>query len=648
MSKKLKKKLRRIIIASCLFLVVKLVDYILSKVYIEGGLANLIPNFNYGFIIPFILYFSIYIYIGYDVIKGAFKNIINGNLLDENFLMVVATFGAFGLGIYTGILSNNPEGFDEGCAVLLFFQLGEWFQAYAVGGVRKSISSLMDIRPDYANLIANDKVDVVSPDEVHIDNIILVKPGEKIPLDGIVIEGSSFIDSKALTGESLPIEIKENDNILSGSINLSNAIKVKVTKEFYDSTVSKILELVENATNNKSKSEEFITKFARFYTPIVVFLALALAIIPPILFGIINSDWSTWSTWIYRALSFLVVSCPCALVISIPLTFFSGIGGASKQGILIKGSSYLEKFNQASIFVFDKTGTLTKGGFEVIKVYPEDKKDYILELANIAESNSNHPIATSIKKAYQKEINSDYQLEDIPGKGIKATNSDNIILCGNEKLLEDNNIEIVISDDIGTIVYVAKNNKFEGYLVIADTIKEDAKETISYLNSIGSKTIMLTGDNNLTANKVANDLEIKEYKASLLPIDKVNEVDNLLKNKKENDCLCFVGDGINDAPVLVSSDIGIAMGGIGSDAAIEASDIVLMHDDLKSIIKAKKIVKKTMVIVKENIYFAIGVKVAILILSAFGLTNMWLAVFGDVGVAIIAILNATRASNKRP
>lgn len=649
MTKKQKKQLKRIIIALIAFAILMIVDKVLSLGFKDKfplGIASLIPN-SYGWLLTFGLFFLVYVYIGHDVLRKAFINIIHGQMLDENFLMCVATIGAFGLGIYTGITTHDPEGFDEGCAVLLFYQVGEFFQSYAVGKSRKEISSLMDIRPDYANLRnENGEFVEVSPEEVKVDDIIQVKPGEKIPLDGIIIEGSSSLDTKALTGESLPRDVYVNDNVISGSVNLNSTILVKVEKEFYDSTVSKILDLVENASSQKSRSENFITKFSKYYTPIVVALALALAIIPPLIYTFMG-NYSTWTTWIYRALSFLVVSCPCALVISVPLSFFAGIGYASKKGILVKGSIHLERFNDVNTFIFDKTGTLTKGNFVVTKVYPEDKKEEILSYSSIAESQSSHPIATSIKKAYGKDIDDNgYTLTNISGKGIKAVGKD-VILCGNEKLMEEENIAYAKSQDLGTIVYVAKNGEFIGYIVIEDEIKEDAKETIDYLNSIGAKTIMLTGDNEKIASNVATKLGLTKYKASLLPQNKVEELDKILANKKNKELVAFVGDGINDAPSLVKSDIGISMGGVGSDAAIEASDIVLMHDDLKSIVVAKKVARKTMRIVYENIYFALGIKVAILILSALGITNMWIAVFGDVGVAVLAILNAMRVNSKK-
>lgn len=650
MTKKQKRNLKRILIALAAFLVIKILDLVLEHAFkgsFPNGIASIIPNENIGFLLPFALYFIVYLYIGHDVIRKAVLNIKNGQVFDENFLMSVATIGAFGLGIYTGIVEHHPEGFDEACAVLLFYQVGEWFQSYAVGKSRKSISSLMDIRPDYANIKKEDgSYETVDPSECKIDDVILVKPGEKIPLDGVVVSGSASLDTKALTGESIPVDVSVGANVLSGTINLNGTIEIKVLKEYSNSTVAKILDLVENASSQKSKSENFITKFARVYTPIIVYLALALAILPPLFMGIFKGNWLTWDTWIYRALSFLVVSCPCALVISVPLSFFAGIGGASNQGILIKGSSYLEKFNQANIFVFDKTGTLTKGNFAIKEIYPEMKKDDVLHYAAIAEAMSLHPIALSIKKAYGKEIASSYTIKDIAGKGIKAS-GEHEILCGNEKLMDAYRIDYQKADSIGSVVYVAVDNDFIGYIVIADEIKADAKEMISYLNSINAKTVMLTGDNERIASSVANELGLSSYKASLLPQNKVEELDKLMLSKREHDVLCFVGDGINDAPVLMKSDIGIAMGGVGSDAAIEASDIVLMHDDLKSIAISKLIARKTMRIVYENIIFALTVKVAILILSALGITNMWFAVFGDVGVAVIAILNAMRTNSKK-
>lgn len=631
MSKRDKKKLIRIIASLILFFAIFITDKIVK--------LDTVFNGNLNWLFPFALYLIVYITIGYDVIYKAFANIFHGEFLDENFLMVVATFGAFGLAIYRGVNHLDIEGFDEACAVLLFYQVGEFFQSYATGKSRKSITSLMDIRPDYANLKTENGVEEVDPEEVKIDDIIVVNPGEKIPLDGKIIKGASTLDTKALTGESLPKEVLEGDEAISGTINLTSQLEIKVEKEFYDSTVSKILELVENATSQKSKAENFITKFARFYTPIVVGLAVLLAIIPSLITG-------EWSVWIYRALSFLVVSCPCALVISIPLSFFAGIGAASKYGILIKGTNYLEKFNKANTFIFDKTGTLTKGNFAIKNVYPIEKKDEILHLASIAECNSNHPIALSIINSYGKDFEKDYVLTNAAGEGIIAEKNGEKIYCGNEKLMENNNINFIKNEEVGTVVYVAKNDKFFGSIIIADEIKDGAKETIESLSKNGGKTIMLTGDNEKIAESVAESLKLTDYKASLLPQNKVEEIDKIFKEKKKEDVICFVGDGINDAPSLMRSDIGIAMGGVGSDAAIEAADMVLMHDDLKDLIIAKKISKKTMRIAYENIIFSLAIKMLILILSAFGITNMWIAVFGDVGVAVIAILNAMRVNSK--
>lgn len=631
MSKRDKKKLIRIIASLILFFAIFITDKIVK--------LDTVFNGNLNWLFPFALYLIVYITIGYDVIYKAFANIFHGEFLDENFLMVVATFGAFGLAIYRGVNHLDIEGFDEACAVLLFYQVGEFFQSYATGKSRKSITSLMDIRPDYANLKTENGVEEVDPEEVKIDDIIVVNPGEKIPLDGKIIKGASTLDTKALTGESLPKEVLEGDEAISGTINLTSQLEIKVEKEFYDSTVSKILELVENATSQKSKAENFITKFARFYTPIVVGLAVLLAIIPSLITG-------EWSVWIYRALSFLVVSCPCALVISIPLSFFAGIGAASKYGILIKGTNYLEKFNKANTFIFDKTGTLTKGNFAIKNVYPIEKKDEILHLASIAECNSNHPIALSIINSYGKDFEKDYVLTNVAGEGIIAEKNGEKIYCGNEKLMENNNINFIKNEEVGTVVYVAKNDKFFGSIIIADEIKDGAKETIESLSKNGGKTIMLTGDNEKIAESVAESLKLTDYKASLLPQNKVEEIDKIFKEKKKEDVICFVGDGINDAPSLMRSDIGIAMGGVGNDAAIEAADMVLMHDDLKDLIIVKKISKKTMRIAYENIIFSLAIKMLILILSAFGITNMWIAVFGDVGVAVIAILNAMRVNSK--
>ena len=630
MTLKQKKLLIRIIIALVLFIAVFIVDKVID-------LNSIIKN-QYSWILPFSLYFIIYLLIGYDVLKKAFLGLFHGQLLDENFLMSVATIGAFGLGIYCGISGKELEGFDEGCAVLLFYQVGEWFESYAVSKSRKSISSLMDIRPDYANLVKDGDILVVSPEEISIGDIILIKPGEKVPLDGVIVKGSTSLDTKALTGESLPKDVNVGNEILSGSINLTTEIEMEVTTEFYESTVSKILELVENASNNKSKAENFITKFARIYTPLVVISALLLFLIP----SLITNE---WATWMYRSLCFLVVSCPCALVISIPLSFFAGIGASSRYGILIKGSNYIELFNKANIFVFDKTGTLTKGNFKVSEVYPVEKREEKLKLASIAERNSTHPIGVSIVKEYNKDIDQEFTLTNIAGEGIKASGEYDIY-CGNEKLMDSNGIKYEKVNKICTIVYVAKNKEYLGYILISDEIKDESSYVINELDKMNSKTIMLTGDNEEIANMVSNKIGLSSYRASLLPNNKVNEVEKLLNEKKNNEVLCFVGDGINDAPVLVRSDIGIAMGGVGSDAAIEASDIVLMDDNLKGLLIGKKIAKKTLRIVYENIFIALGIKLAILILSALGYANMWLAVFGDVGVAILAILNAIRVNSK--
>lgn len=634
MSRKEKRTLVRILVALGLFLIVFITDKV-----IEGGLGGVFSG-PAAWVFPFCLYLFIYLIIGYDVLWKAIRNIAHGQVFDENFLMCVATLGAFALAIYRGVTGQEIEGFDEACAVLLFYQVGEWFQSYATGKSRKSIAGLMDIRPDYANIVRGDgSVETVDPSEVKVGDTILINPGEKVPLDGVIVKGASTLDTKALTGESLPREAEAGGEVISGCVNLTSQLEVRVTKEFYDSTVSKILELVENASEQKSRAENFITKFAKYYTPIVCGVALLLAVIP----GLITMD---WSTWVYRALSFLVVSCPCALVISIPLSFFAGIGAASRYGILVKGSNYLEKFNQANIFVFDKTGTLTKGNFAVAKIAPVAQADEILRLAAIAEHDSDHPIAKSIVARYGKETEGGYTLTNVAGAGIIAQKGAETICCGNEKLMAQNGIDYVKETGLGTVVYVAKDGKFVGSLLIADEIKPETKQVVGELNAMGCKTIMLTGDNEAIAQNVAQEVGLTGYKASLLPQNKVEEVEKLLAQKGSKDVLCFVGDGINDAPVLMRSDIGIAMGGVGSDAAIEASDIVLMKDDLKGISLAKRIAKKTMAIVFQNVVFSIAVKVAILILSAFGIANMWLAVFGDVGVAVLAILNAMRVNSK--
>ena len=617
MTRSQKRNLIRLLIVLVLFLAVFITDKVID--------LNTVFDSDLSYLFPLSLYLVLYLAIGYDVIFKAIRNISHGQIFDENFLMLIATIGAFA-----------TFEFEEAVAVLVFYQFGEFFQDYAVNRSRNSIKELMEICPTYANKIVDGSIEVVLPEEVKVGDVLLVKPGEKVPLDGIVKEGASSLDTRALTGESALREIEVGQEILSGSINIESDLEIEVTKEFSNSTVSKILELVENASSNKAKAENFISKFAKFYTPIVCLLALLLVVIP----GSITGDWMTWLT---RSLNFLVVSCPCALVISIPLSFFSGIGIASKNGILIKGSNYIEKLNKANIFIFDKTGTLTEGDFEVSKVYPEDKKDEILSLAAIAESKSDHPIANSIKKAYVVDDNLSYSLTNVQGRGIIAKKDDEVILCGNAKLLKENGIEFKEANEIGSVIYVAKNNIFLGYIVVQDKIKEESKEVISYLNSKG-KTIMLTGDNSSVANKVASYLNLTSYKASLLPQDKVKEVENIIKNKGKNDVVCYVGDGINDAPSLMIADVGISMGKVGSDAAIEASDVVITNDNLTKIKLSKRIAKKVITIVNENIYFAIGIKVLVLILSALGYAEMWLAIFADVGVSLLAILNSLRVN----
>ena len=579
------------------------------------------------------LFIISYIIVGGDVVKRAVKNIFKGQVFDENFLMSIATIGAFFIGEY-----------PEGVAVMLFYQVGELFQSYAVGKSRKSIASLMDIRPDYANVKKGDELVKVDPDEVQIGDIIVIKAGEKIPLDGKVIEGSSMIDTSALTGESVPREVEVGSDILSGCININGVITAEVTKEFGESTVSKILDLVENASSKKSNSEQFITKFARYYTPIVVIIAVFLAIIPPLII-----DGATFSDWIYRALAFLVVSCPCALVISIPLSFFGGIGGASKKGVLVKGSNYLEALAETEIVVFDKTGTLTKGVFNVQEIHPEGvSKEELLELTAHAESYSNHPISLSLKRAYRKEIDNGRisDVEEISGHGVIATVDGKKVMAGNIKLMKMMDIPYFKGELIGTIVHVAVNNKYIGYIVIADEVKEDSAQAIKELKAANIKqTVMLTGDNKSIGSKVAKELGLDKVYAELLPADKVEKLEELFSQKSKKGKLAFVGDGINDAPVLARADIGIAMGGLGSDAAIEASDVVIMTDEPSKIATTMKISKKTLKIAHQNIVFAIGIKIIVLILSAFGITTMWAAIFADVGVTIIAVLNAFRALN---
>ena len=612
----MKKRLYKIIVSAILFLIAIIIPF--KNIWIKRAI----------FIVSYII-------VGFEILKKAFKNIKRGKVFDENFLMSVATLGAFGIGE-----------FPEAVAVMLFYQVGELFQSYAVDKSRKSISNLMDIRPDYANLLKDEKEEKIDPDDIKIGDIIIVKPGEKIPLDGVVIDGTSMIDTKALTGESVPRRVNLGDEILSGCINLDGVLKINVTKEFEESTVSKILDLVENASSKKSKSENFITKFARYYTPAVVIIALFLAIIPPL----ILKDFE-FSKWIYRALSFLVVSCPCALVISIPLSFFGGIGGASKQGILIKGSNYLEALSSTEAVVFDKTGTLTEGVFEVQKIIPSGiAEEELIEIAAYAEKYSNHPIANSIKLAYGKEINNEkiIDIKELHGRGIWANIEEKNVLIGNEKLMQENNIKFQKLEDIGTVLYIAINNNFVGSILITDKIKKDSLKTIKRLKAYGIKdTIMLSGDKKEVAENISKELEIDKVYSELLPDGKVEKLEELLKNKSSKGKIAFVGDGINDAPVLALADIGIAMGALGSDSAIEAADVVIMTDEPSKIITAINISKKTMRIVKENIVFAITVKILILILTAMGITSMWWAVFADVGVSVIAIINSLRMLSKK-
>ena len=572
------------------------------------------------------IYLAIYLFIGWDVAFRAVTGVFRGELLDENFLMFIATVGAFAV-----------REFPEAVAVMAFYQLGELFQNYAVGKSRASIASLMDIRPDVATVIRGGKEIVVDPEEVEIGEIILVRPGEKIPLDGVVEGGTGTLNTAALTGESAPVDVAPGSEVISGSISVSAALKIRSTKAFGESTVSKILDLVENASSEKAKAENFITKFARYYTPAVVIGAVLLAVVPPLFLGI--SDGAVWMSWLTRALSFLVVSCPCALVISVPLSFFGAIGGASKAGILVKGGNYLEVLNETDVFVMDKTGTITKGSFEVKKVLPEAKRDEILAAAAIAERLSTHPIARSIEEATGGEAPSDYRIEEIAGEGVKAAHGEEVIYAGNKRLMARAGVAAEDINEVGTIVYVAKNGEYLGAIVIGDTIKPDSARAIAELKAEGSRTVMLTGDNEKTAAAIAAEAGVDEYASGLLPAGKVEHIAKYLGRKRKT---AFVGDGINDAPVLMRADVGLAMGALGSDSAIEAADIVLMNDSLASIPVAKRIAKKTMRIVYENIVFALGVKAAILILSAFGITGMWLAIFADVGVAVLAILNAMR------
>lgn len=610
MNKKMKKQLYRIIVSGILLLFSLLVD--INVKYINS-----------------IIFIVAYLIIGYDILLKALKNIKRGKIFDENFLMSVATVGALCIG-------NLPEA----VSVMLFYQVGELFQSYAVNKSRKSVASLMDIRPDYANVIRNDKHIKVDPNEVNIEEIILIKPGEKIPLDGVIVEGSSMLNTLALTGESVPRRVEKGDEVLSGCINNESVLKVKVTKKFGESTVSKILDLVENANSRKSNSEAFITKFAKYYTPIVCGIALVLAILPPI---ILNQE---FNTWIYRALSFLVVSCPCALVVSIPLSFFGGIGASSSVGVLVKGSNYLEALSNIEIVVCDKTGTLTEGVFKVQKINAVSMSDEeLLKYAAYAESFSNHPIAMSLKEAYHKKIDSKKvtDTKEMSGKGVEAKVDGKKVLVGNDKLMKDMNVKYDKCDDIGTIVYVIVDDKYSGYIVISDKIKDDSYEAVKCLKANNvKKLVMLTGDKKDISKVVSEELDLDEYHSELLPQDKVKCVEKLMLEKSKDGKLLFVGDGINDAPVLALSDIGVAMGGLGSDAAIEAADVVIMTDEVSKISESISISRKTMRIVKENIVFAITVKIAVLVLSALGIATMWSAVFADVGVSVIAILNALR------
>ena len=616
MNKKQKKMLIRIIVAAILVVAFSLLPI---EGYVKFGL----------FMIP-------YLVIGYDILKKAGKGIMNRQVFDENFLMAVATMGAILLGDY-----------KEGVSVMLFYQIGELFQSYAVGKSRRNISDLMDIRPDYANIEKDGKLEQVDPDEVEIGSIIVVQPGEKVPIDGIVVEGSSTLNTSALTGESVPQDAKCGDEIVSGCINMSGVLKIQTTKEFGESTVSKILDLVENASSQKSKSENFISKFAKYYTPAVCYGAVALAVLPPLVRMLFMGLSPEWGDWIYRALTFLVISCPCALVISIPLSFFAGIGGASKAGVLVKGSNYLETLSQTKYVVFDKTGTMTQGVFEVSGVHHNEMEEAkLLEYAALAECSSSHPISKSLQKAYGKEIDRSRvtDIEEISGNGVTAKVDGVSVAAGNEKLMEKLGIEFVACNHVGTVVHMAVDGKYAGHILISDTVKPHAKQAIKELKKCGvKKTIMLTGDRKNVADYVAKDLGIQEVYSELLPGDKVSKVEALLANKTEKEKLAFVGDGINDEPVLSRADVGIAMGAMGSDAAIEAADIVLMDDDPLKIATAIHIARKCIRIVYENIYFAIGIKLICLLLGALGIANMWMAIFADVGVMVIAVLNAIRA-----
>lgn len=621
MNKKQKKMLTRILIAAAMLIALKLIP-------VTG-------------ILQLALYLVVYGIIGYDILKKAWKGILNRQVFDENFLMAVATIGAFALAIY-----ERSGDYVEAIAVMLFYQIGELFQSYAVGKSRRNISALMDIRPDYANIERDGQLEKVAPDEVEIGSVIVVQPGEKVPLDGVILSGTSSLNTSALTGESLPRDAKEGDEVISGCINMTGVLRIRTTKEFGESTVSKILELVEDSSSHKSKSEAFISKFARVYTPAVCYSALALAILPPVV-RLLTGNSAQWGEWIYRALTFLVISCPCALVISIPLSFFAGIGGASKEGVLIKGSNYLETLSQVKTVVFDKTGTLTQGVFEVSGVHHNEMEDEkLLEYAALAECASSHPISKSLQRAYGKEIDRDRvsDIQEISGKGISAKVDGHDVLAGNSKLMELNRIAFIDCHSVGTIIHMAIDGEYAGHIVISDVVKPHAKEAIDRLKHSGvEKTVMLTGDTRRVAEQVAKDLGVDEVHSDLLPADKVAQVEKLLAVKGDKDKLAFVGDGINDAPVLSRADIGIAMGAMGSDAAIEAADVVLMDDDPMKIAKAIRISRKCIGIVYQNIVFALVVKFACLALGALGIANMWVAIFADVGVMVLAVLNAIRA-----
>lgn len=625
MSRKQKKMLVRIIVTAVLF----------AGLFVFEKFVPITSR-----ILRLAVYMVPYLVISYDILKKAFKGIIKGQVFDENFLMAVASVGAVAIAVY------ENGSYNEAVAVMLFYQIGELFQSYAVGKSRRSISELMDIRPDYANIEVDGKIEQVDPDEVEVGSIIVVSAGEKVPIDGVIVEGSTTLDTAALTGESVPRSVKESDEVISGCINLTGTVRIRTTKPFGESTVSKILDLVENSSSKKSKSEQFISKFARIYTPAVCGGALALAILPPVVSLIIGKD-AMWLTWIYRALTFLVISCPCALVISIPLSFFAGIGGASKEGVLVKGSNYLETLSKTKIVVFDKTGTMTKGNFEVTEIAPVGvENNELLRLAAYAESYSSHPISKSIKSAYGKEIDNAKisDVNEISGNGVLAVVDGKKIAVGNSKLMDKLGVEYTACSKVGTVVYVAVDGKYCGYILISDALKPTSVAAVKAMKDCGvSKTVMLTGDSKKVADAVAKKLGADEVYSELLPADKVSQVERLLADKGEKEKLAFVGDGINDAPVLSRADIGIAMGALGSDAAIEAADIVLMDDDPMKISKAIKISSKCLRIVNENIYFALGVKALCLILGAVGIANMWVAIFADVGVMVIAVLNAIRA-----